>query len=161
MLDVADPKLTTAQIGASGVLLIQYRLLKLGIESAPMTTDSGVDLVVYSSKQDHALTVQVKACLRPKPAGGKGSMALDWWLPSKNAAQLIGLVNLDRDQAWLFTREEFDAKAQQETDARRHLYMYSDDTHQPRQSNCHVRDFEDFLVERRALDIFGMTKSPP
>jgi hypothetical protein len=66
------PSLRTAQIGASGVLLIQYRLLKCGIESAPMTTDAGIDLVVYSPKLKKAVTVQVKTCLRPKPAGGKG-----------------------------------------------------------------------------------------
>jgi hypothetical protein len=40
----------TAQIGASGVLLIQYRLLKQGIDSAPMTTDAGIDLAVYGPK---------------------------------------------------------------------------------------------------------------
>jgi hypothetical protein len=62
--------LRTAQIGASGVLLIQYRLLKCGIESAPMTTDAGIDLVVYSPKLEKAVTVQVKTCLQPKAAGG-------------------------------------------------------------------------------------------
>jgi hypothetical protein len=49
--------LRTAQIGASGVLLIQYRLLKCGIESAPMTTDAGIDLVVYAPKLEKAVTV--------------------------------------------------------------------------------------------------------
>lgn len=34
---------TKSQIGRCGELLVQYHLLKLGIESAPMTTDSGVD----------------------------------------------------------------------------------------------------------------------
>ena len=42
--------LKTAQVGASDVLLIQYQLLKRGIESAPLTTDAGIDLVVYSSR---------------------------------------------------------------------------------------------------------------
>jgi hypothetical protein len=41
-------RMETAQIGASGVLLIQYKLLKRGIDSSPMTTDDGIDLVVYS-----------------------------------------------------------------------------------------------------------------
>jgi len=29
-------------------LLVQYRLLLLGVESAPMSTDTGIDLVAYS-----------------------------------------------------------------------------------------------------------------
>ena len=88
----------TSQIGASGVLLAQYRLLKCGIDSAPMTTDSGIDLVIYAPTPAAALTVQVKTCLRPKPAGGKGKLALDWFLPINCPAQLICLTNLESDQ---------------------------------------------------------------
>jgi len=46
--------MNTAQIGA---LLIQYQLLKRGIVSAPMTTDDGIDLVVYEPKAKEAVTV--------------------------------------------------------------------------------------------------------
>lgn len=70
----------TAQIGAAGVLLLQYRLLKCGIDSAAMTIDDGIDLVAYSPRLNDALTVQVKTVLRPKPSGGKGKATLDWWL---------------------------------------------------------------------------------
>lgn len=61
-----------AQIGAAGALLVQYRLLKAGIDSAAMTTDDGIDLVAYSPRLHQALTIQVKTNLRPKPGGGKG-----------------------------------------------------------------------------------------
>jgi hypothetical protein len=37
--------LSTAQIGRCGELLVQLELLKRGIESAAMTTDTGIDLV--------------------------------------------------------------------------------------------------------------------
>jgi hypothetical protein len=88
--------LATAQIGTSGVLL-QYRLLKHGIESAPMTTDAGIDLVVYSPHSRRAVTVQVKTCLPPKPAGGTGKLTLDWWLPDDSPAELIaGLAAIRR-----------------------------------------------------------------
>ncbi len=70
--------LSTLQIGAAGVLLVQYRLLMMGIESAPMTTDAGIDLVAYSAKSERAMTIQVKTCLKSKPSGGKGRPALDW-----------------------------------------------------------------------------------
>ncbi|SLM45109.1 hypothetical protein NSND_62542 [Nitrospira sp. ND1] len=45
---VAAVALSTAQIGKCGELLVQYRLLLLGVESAPMSTDTGIDLVAYS-----------------------------------------------------------------------------------------------------------------
>jgi hypothetical protein len=37
--------MTKQQIGKSGELLVQYKLLLHGIESSPLTTDSGIDLV--------------------------------------------------------------------------------------------------------------------
>ena len=119
----------TAQIGASGVLLIQYQLLKRGIDSAPMTTDDGIDLVVYAPQlKEKAVTVQVKTCLRPKPAGGRGKLGLDWWLRSDSPAEVVGLVNLDADSAWLFRHDEFVEKAQQKPEGRLHLYFYTDET---------------------------------
>ena len=73
-------KLTKAQIGRCGELLVQQQLLMYGIESAPMTTDTGVDLVAYSTRQADAVTIQVKSKWKPKPGGGKGKKALDWWI---------------------------------------------------------------------------------
>ena len=66
---------STAQIGSCGEILVQYRLLKYGIESSQMTTDTGVDLVAYAAASHKALTT--KSNLQPKPGGGKGQMALD------------------------------------------------------------------------------------
>jgi hypothetical protein len=40
---VRTAKLTTQQIGKLGELLVQYRLLSFGIESAHLTTDSAGD----------------------------------------------------------------------------------------------------------------------
>jgi hypothetical protein len=72
------PTLRKAQIGRCGELLVQYRLLKHGIESASMTTDAGIDLVAYAPRSREAVTVQVKANLQPKPR---------WW-PRQNATVL-------------------------------------------------------------------------
>jgi hypothetical protein len=57
-------------LGASGVLLIQYRLLKCGIESAPMTTDAGIDLVVYSPKLEKAVN---------RPSEDMPAAKASWW----------------------------------------------------------------------------------
>jgi hypothetical protein len=154
-----SPSLKTAQIGASGVLLIQYRLLKSGIESAPMTTDAGIDLVVYSPRSEKAVTVQVKTCLRAKPSGGKGSRALDWWLRRTSPAELVGLVDLAHDRAWLFRHQEFEAAAQQQTADRLHFYFYVESGYRAR-VGCHQRDFEPYQIERRLPDLFGCEVTP-
>jgi hypothetical protein len=52
--------MNTQHIGAAGELLVQYQLVKLGIDSARLTTDAGVDLVVYAPGDQSARTVQVK-----------------------------------------------------------------------------------------------------
>jgi hypothetical protein len=148
--------LRTAQIGACGVLLIQYRLLKYGIESAPMTTDAGIDLVVYAPRLEKAVTVQVKTCLKPKPAGGRGKLTLDWWLPESSPAEIVGLVNLADNRAWLFRHGEFVAKAQQKPEGRMHLYFYVDPNF-PARDGCHENDFSPFLIEHRVVDMFGIS----
>jgi hypothetical protein len=102
-----SPALKTAQIGKCGELLVQYRLLLLGIESAPMSTDTGVDLVAYSSRTSQALTIQIKTNLRAKPGGGKGKAALDWWVSESVPAQLIALVDLSSEKIWFFTRKRW------------------------------------------------------
>ena len=70
--------LRSAQIGRCGELLVQYRLLLCGVESAPMSTDNGVDLVAYAPRGAAPVTIQVKTNLKAKPGGGKGKAALDW-----------------------------------------------------------------------------------
>jgi len=53
-------KLTSQQTGKCGELLVQYQLLKHGVESAPMTTDYGVDLVAFHAAKRKTVTIQVK-----------------------------------------------------------------------------------------------------
>ncbi len=51
--------MSTQHIGAAGELLVQYQLLKLGVDSARMTTDAGIDLVVYAPGDRSASTVEI------------------------------------------------------------------------------------------------------
>jgi hypothetical protein len=90
-------KLTTAQIGRSGELLVQYRLLKHGIESALMTTDSGIDLVAYAPLDKKAVTIQVKSNQQAKAVGGKGQKALNWFHLEISPAEMVALVDLEND----------------------------------------------------------------
>ena len=68
------PQLTLAR-RAAGELLVQFRLVRNGIDSARLTTDYGVDLVAYPPGTGRALTVQVKTLERSTPAGGRGALA--------------------------------------------------------------------------------------
>lgn len=150
-------KLSTAQIGKCGELLVQYRLLLIGIESAPMSTDTGIDLVAYSPTRAHPATIQVKTNLKPKPGGGKGKAALDWWLPEGSPAELVAFVSLEDQSIWMMTYQEVEEHAQQRSKGRLHLYMYTAKDVIPRESDrlVHVYEFEQFKLENCAGRLFG------
>jgi len=99
--------LGTQAIGAAGELLVQYQLLKHGIDSARLTTDSGIDLVMYVPGTSEAFTVQVKAIGQPFPDGGPtGPITVGWSLPRTCKAQWLAGVDVSRDMVWLFRIEE-------------------------------------------------------
>lgn len=147
--------LTTSQIGRSGEILVQYRLLKHGIESAPMTTDSGIDLVAYAPHSKRAVTIQVKTNQKPKPAGGKGPAALDWWLVEDSPAELVALVDLATDRTWLFRHSELAEKAQQHSGGRMHFFFYVDPQYAPKNLGTHMSEFAAFEIDNRVGDLFG------
>ena len=120
-------KLTTAQIGKCGEILVQYELLRLGIESAQMTTDTGIDLVAYLPEEKRAITVQVRTIFAPEPGGGKGKLALDWWVRKNSPADMVALVDLQSESIWLLSHEELVKVAQQQNTARLHFYFYADE----------------------------------
>jgi hypothetical protein len=102
-------KITTHHIGAAGELLVQYQLLKFGIDSARLTTDSGIDLVIHLPDKGGlgvAATVQVKTKLKPVPAGGTGKDSLNWPVPTKEKAQWLACVDMSRNAVWLFKMEQ-------------------------------------------------------
>ena len=150
--------LNPAKIGRCGELLVQYLLLLGGVESAPMSTDSGVDLVAYAPKMRGPMTIQVKANRQPKPAGGKGKSLLDWWIADETPSQLVALVDLSTERLWIFKSEEIPSIAQQHPKGRYHLHMYTDPTTRPTKLNrlSHVYEFEKYLFGNRAHELFGV-----
>jgi hypothetical protein len=143
---------TTQHIGAAGELLVQYRLLKHEVDSARLTTDSGMDLVAYSPLSSRAVTIQVKTVLKPVPAGGKGAPAHGWWFPDSCKADLLALVRLSTDSVWLFTLPEARDLSQQHNKGRRQLYWYAG-AHVPPGSRAE-RDVERYLLDARVYDLF-------
>lgn len=147
----------TAQIGKCGELLVQYQLLMKGVESAHLTTDSGIDLVAYSPKNNRPITIQVKTNLKPKAAGGKGKQSLDWWVPIDSPAQYAALVDLSTQSIWLMEMAEMAALAQQTSRGRFHLYMYTDLSVKPTKTNRPIQrhEFAKFSLDSRLSEIFG------
>jgi len=143
--------LNKQQIGKCGELLVQYKLLLNGVESAHLTTDSGIDLVAYSLKTKEPITIQVKANLKAKPGGGKGKLALDWWVPEDSPAALVALADLSTNRVWLLNVEEISEFAQQHSSGQYHVYMYIDPTVKPSKAKRRVftYEFEKFLLENR------------
>ena len=147
--------MTTQHIGAAGELLVQYRLLKVGIDSARLTTDVGIDLVVYAPGSAEATTVQVKTNLAAKPAGGKGQLSRGWDFPHACPAQLLALVALDSDCVWLFTMAEARELAQQHSPKGiRKLYWFVETPTGGAAGARHEGEMTQFLLEDRAPQLF-------
>lgn len=149
-------KLTTQQIGKCGELIVQYRLLSHGIESAPLTTDAGIDLVAFSNKKNIAVTIQVKTNMKPKPGGGKGKLSIDWWIPEKSPADLFAFVELKKERVWLVESKRISELAQQHPVGKYHFFMSTDPTSKPRKDGLMLNDyeFERYLLENVVHKLF-------
>ena len=112
-----------SMIGVSGKLLANALLLREGIPCR--LGGKGYDLIVNLTKPKREWTVLVTTNLRPKKAGGKGKMALDWWVSVDTEADYIVCVDLSTLRAWIFKRAEFEKLSQQKAGGKFHLYMYT------------------------------------
>ncbi len=134
---------------------MQYRLLKVGIDSARLTTDAGIDLVVYAPGSAEATTVQVKSNLSARPAGGKGQLSRGWDFPHTCPAQLLALVALDVDRVWLFTLAEARELAQQHSPKGvRKLYWFVEPPAGGAGGARHEAEMAQYLLEDRAEQLF-------
>ena len=147
--------LSRRHIGKAGELLVQYKLIKHGIDSSAMTTDAGVDLVTYSPRNKQAYTIQVKTQEKPTPGGGKGKLAIGWYLNETSPADLVAVTDLSTDSMWLFTHSEFTTFAQQHSSKGIYqLYMYVDETIKTKKEKALKSQFNDYLIEKRFKTFF-------
>ena len=52
--------LSSSQVDKCGELLVQYQLLRHGIEAAAITTDPSIDLLAYSGVEKRPFAIQVR-----------------------------------------------------------------------------------------------------
>ncbi len=118
-------KSSKPQIGKSGELLTQYYLLRDGIESSPMTTDSGIDLL--ARWLGHTASVQVKTQENWEPAGGKGKDSAGWWINDSKKVDYLALALLCESSIWVLAWEDVERMAcQHNSKGNMQLAFYSD-----------------------------------
>jgi hypothetical protein len=118
-------------------------------------TDAGVDLVAYSEIRGCSFTIQVKTNLTPKPGGGKGALAIDWWVDEDCPAELYAFADLSTRRIWMFKEAELASAAQQRSGGRRRLYMYTNPESESLAYTRHGHErFSGFLFENRVSALF-------
>ena len=142
-------KVPKSMIGVSGKLLVNSLLLREGIQCSQER--NGIDLVVTLKKPKRKWTILVTTNLMPKKAGGKGKMAMDWWVPEETSADYISCVDMSSLRVWLFSNREFQRLSQQKAGGRFHLYMYTNKEVALRGSKLMKFDyeFESYRLENR------------
>jgi hypothetical protein len=152
---MTSPVLGTQFIGAAGELLVQYKLLKYGIDSARLTTDSGIDLVMYVPGTKEAATIQVKSVAVPKSATAKGLPIVGVGFPHSCKAQWLAICDLSRDRAWLLMIEKARELAQQHNaKGLRQLYWTVGSTEQKGVPHAES-DMEPFRIEVVAQELLA------
>jgi len=143
--------LTTQQIGKCGELLVQYMLLKHGVESAPLTTDPGIDLVAFRDIKQKAATIQVKTSTHRGPADDKW---LRWEVPEDCPADYVALVDLNRNKFWLIRTEKFKQKAQHAAKGQLRLW-WSLPEYESERSARKEEQFKDYEMDAAIPEVFG------
>lgn len=113
-----------SMIGVSGKLFVNSMLLSKGIASE--LEGNGYDIEVHLKHPKRLWKVLVTTNLQPKKAGGKGKLALDWWVPVDTEADYVACVDISTLRIWLFKAAEYKQLAQQKAGGKFHLYMYID-----------------------------------
>jgi hypothetical protein len=141
--------MNTRQIAFSGVALVKSKLMRLGIE-ASIAPDNNTELWADEQQSRRRIVIKVTTNQKPKPGGGKGALALDWWVKENVQATHVAFVDLSTENVWLLTTEELTELAQQRSGGRRHFYMYIAPNIESRTGKAnHITDFDRFLIERR------------
>ena len=103
-------KLTTQQIGKCDELPVQYMLFKHEVESAPLTTDLGIDLEAFPNVEVSPEERQKPLTTRVNPSNHLGRTAnkwLEWQIPEEGPAAYIEAADLIRGKFLLIRTGRF------------------------------------------------------
>jgi hypothetical protein len=145
-------KLGTHEISQRSIQLVQRQLTHAGVSPFHPSPDRRIHFVTRAPTGER-VGIQVKGNAGAKPGGGKGKLALDWWVDEDAPADVIALVDLSTERTWLITPGEVERLAQQHSSGRHHLYMYIDPTAVLRVGN-YDSDFDEHLLDRKVGQLF-------
>jgi hypothetical protein len=144
-------KLASRQIGKCGELLVQYMLLKHGVESAPLTTDTGIDLIAFPDIERKPVTIQVKTSTHLGPVSDKWLL---WQIPEDCPADYIAAVDLVRNRFWLIRTEEFKKMAHRTTKGRVRLW-WSLPGYESKRPIHKEEKFREYYMDSAIPKVFG------
>ena len=153
-------QLTKQQIGRCGELLVQYVLLKHGVESALLTTDQGVDLVAFPNvsafpdKRGNPVTIQVKTSTHHSEASDPMCKWLLWVIPNNCPADYIATVDFERQKSWLIPTKEFTQKATHPTKELSRLWWYIPG-YEPARAKKRGEQFKEYEMDTAIPKVFG------
>jgi len=145
--------LSTYAISQRSIALADARLRAAGIGPLHLSSEHRIHRI-WKSPHGGDIKIQVKGNAAPKPGGGRGKLALDWWIDEDSPADVIALVDLSTERVWLMNLDEVRAFAQQHSGRRYHLYMYVDPTAVLRRGNYDT-DFQAHLLDRKLALLFS------
>jgi len=152
--------LTTQQKGRCGELFVQYMLLKHGIESAPLTTDTGIDLVAYPRRAtktwpfDRPATIQVKTSShREANSDYKGNVA--WFISNDCPTDFIATVDFEANRLWLFPISDFKAFSTKASNGHRGLWWHIPDSRNTRMRKLEP-DLSKYEMGKGIKNAFGL-----
>ena len=159
-LNVSLESLTAQQKGRCGELLVQLMLLKHGIESAPLTTDTGIDLVAYPRTINNAWPLDRPATIQVKASTHRGSSSdkfIEWDVPENCPADFVALVDLDRNKLWLLPISDFRNLSSKAGKEMRRLW-WSPPGYEYQKQHRRENDFADYEMDYGILNAFKKVK---
>ena len=149
-------KLTTQQIGRCGELLVQYILLKHGIESAPLTTDTGIDLVAYPRTATSTWPVDRPATIQVKTSTHRGTTEkwIEWNFPDSCPADYVATVDIERNKLWLFKFADFKVVAKRAGRGQLRLW-WSLPEYESERSARKEEQFKEYEMDAAIPKVFG------
>ena len=147
--------LNKRQVGRCGELLVQYMLLKRGIESASLTTDPGVDLVAFRDVKQKPVTIQVKTSthLGDTPV----IKWIRWDIGADCPAEYIALVDLERNKSWLISMKDLWEITERPIDKDCWLWWYVPE-HEPEYTRKREKEeeFKEYEMDAAIFKVFGL-----